>query len=393
MNRISASFCAMLLAGAASAQSESGYHLVKKIPLPGEGTYWDYLFIDREARRLYVSHTTQVEVIDLGSETPVGKVTGMAQVHGIAVAPKLGRGFITSGNTSSVKMFDLKTLQSLADIPAGNGPDGVIFEPVTKRVFAFNHRGGTLTVIDAASGKVLENIELGGQPEFPVVDGKGTVWVNNEDKSMLLKIDAKTIKIVERWPVAPCEAPASMAMDQKHRRLFIGCNSKVMAVADADSGQSFNPPNCWGVDAPRVRSRNRADIQREPRVGDRHPPDSPNRNTVEPNKKKPPPNKTTPLPIKKKGSCISRPRDLKRSQPNRLAVSRARWGVGGFIRGFFVRRDPTEFPWPWPAATPRNFDPGGAVRAPNPISIMAFLSNRTSPPLAITLEYTDHASP
>ena len=104
-------------------------------------------------------------------------------------------------------------------------------------MFAFNHRGGTLTVIDAVGGKAIENIELGGQPEFPVTDGKGTIWVNNEDKSMLLKIDAKTMKVLERWPVAPCEAPASMAMDRKNRRLFIGCNSKVMAVANPDTGR------------------------------------------------------------------------------------------------------------------------------------------------------------
>lgn len=228
---------AMLLAAVLCfAQSKGGYHLLNKIPAAGDGN-WDYLYLDSDARRLYVSHGTQVEVIDVDADKWVGKVDGMNGVHGIAIAPKLGRGFITSGNTSTVKMFDLKTLQSLADIPAGNGPDGVLFEPVTQRVFAFNHRGGTLTVIDAVAGKALENIELGGQPEFPVTDGKGTIWVNNEDKSMLLKIDAKGMKVLERWPVAPCEAPASMAMDQKNRRLFIGCNSKVMAVADPDSGK------------------------------------------------------------------------------------------------------------------------------------------------------------
>src|SRR5437667_4940117 len=229
-------FALFMAALASPAQPTVSYHLLKKIPVSGEGN-WDYLAIDQAARRLYVSHGAQVEVIDIDSDMPVGKITGMNGVHGIAIAPELGRGFITSGNTSTVKMFDLKTLQSLADIPAGNGPDGVLFEPVTRRVFAFSHRGGTLTVIDAVAGKAIETIELGGQPEFPVTDGKGTVWVNNEDKSMLLKIDAKQMKVLERWPVAPCEAPASMALDQKNRRLFIGCNSKVMAVADADSGK------------------------------------------------------------------------------------------------------------------------------------------------------------
>jgi DNA-binding beta-propeller fold protein YncE len=237
MKKIVALLCALLMGAAAGyGQTAGGYHLLKKIQVEGDGT-WDYLAIDQNARRLYVSHQTQVEVIDLDSEKPVGKISGMNGVHGIAVAPKLGCGFITSGNNSTVKMFDLKTLQSISDLPAGNGADGILFEPVTKRVFAFNHRAGSLTVIDAVAGKALENIELGGQPEFPVTDGKGTVWVNLEDKSTLLKIDAKEMKILQRWPVAPCEAPASMAMDQKNRRLFVGCNSKVMAVADADSGK------------------------------------------------------------------------------------------------------------------------------------------------------------
>src|SRR5471032_349142 len=134
----------------------ASYHLLKQIPIAGDGSQ-DYLAIDQGARRLYVSHGAEVDVVDLDSDTIIGAVTGMNGVHGIAVAPKLGRGFITSGNTSTVKMFDLKTLASLADIAAGNGPDGILYEPVTHRVFAFNHRGGTLTVIDAAAGKVIDN--------------------------------------------------------------------------------------------------------------------------------------------------------------------------------------------------------------------------------------------
>ena len=228
---------ALVLASLAAAASAPEYHLLKKIPVTGEGN-WDYLAIDQAARRLYVSHGPQVDVIDLDSDKPVGKIEGMNGTHGIAIAAKLGRGFITSGNTSSVKMFELKTLKSLADIPAGNGPDGVLYEPVTQRVFAFNHRGGTLTVIDAKEGKPLRNLELGGQPEFPVTDGKGAIWVNLEDKSTLLKLDPKEMKILERWP-APCHAPASMDLDRKTRRLFIGCNDLKMGVVDADSGRAI----------------------------------------------------------------------------------------------------------------------------------------------------------
>jgi DNA-binding beta-propeller fold protein YncE len=235
--RLQTAFPILLAASLSFAASDAvNYHLLKKIPLTGEGNR-DYLAIDESARRVYATHGPQVEIVDLDSESPVGKIAGMEGTHGVAFAPKLGRGFITSGNTSTVKMFDLKTMASLADIPAGNGPDGVLFEPITERVFAFNHRGGTLTVIDAKAGKAIENIELGGQPEFPVTDGKGTVWANLEDKSTLVKIDAKTMKVVERWPTAPCEAPASMAIDRKNRRLFIGCNNEKMGVADADTGK------------------------------------------------------------------------------------------------------------------------------------------------------------
>lgn len=216
-----------------AAADGPGYHLLKKIPLPGEGN-WDYLAVDETARRLYVSHGAQVEVIDIDKDQHVGTIAGMNGVHGIAIARKLNRGFITSGNTSTVKMFDLKTLASIADIPAGNGPDGAVYEPITERLFAFNHRGSTLTVIDAKETKVIDNIELGGQPEFPVTD-KGTVWVNLENVSTLVKLDAKSLKM-DKWP-APCKEPASMDMDRKTRRLFIGCNDEKMGVADADTGK------------------------------------------------------------------------------------------------------------------------------------------------------------
>jgi DNA-binding beta-propeller fold protein YncE len=219
-----------------AAESSAGYQLLKTIPLEGDGNQ-DYLAIDQAARRLYVSHFTEVDVIDLDSEKLVGKITGMDGIHGIAVAPELGRGFITSGNTATVKIFDLKTFASLADVPTGTGPDGILFEPVTRRVFAFNHRGASLTVIDAVAGKPLANIDLGGQPEFPVTDGKGTVWDIIEDKSMLIKIDAQTLEVVARWPLAPGEGPSGLALDRKSRRLFAGCNNKVMVVVDADSGK------------------------------------------------------------------------------------------------------------------------------------------------------------
>ena len=220
----------------APAASVGNYHLAKEIPISGDGS-WDYLTVDPDGRRLYVSHQTQVEVLDLDSEQFAGKVTDLNGVHGIAIASKLGRGFITNGLSSTVTIFDLKTLKHLGEVPAGKSPDGVLYDSVSGRVFAFNHHGDNVTVFGASDGKVADTIELGGEPEFPVNDEKGGVWVNLEDKSTLVRLDAQSLKVISRWPTAPCEAPSSMAIDREHRRLFIGCNNQLMAVADADSGK------------------------------------------------------------------------------------------------------------------------------------------------------------
>ena len=232
-----------------AGESAAGYHLLKTIPLEGDGNQ-DYLAIDQSARRLYVSHFTEVDVIDLDTEKLVGRITGLNGVHGVAFAPELGRGFITCGNTATVKIFDLMTLASIADVPTGTGPDGILFEPVTRRLFCFNHRGKSLTVIDPVEAKVISTIELGGQPEFAVSDGRGMVWDIIEDISTLIKMDAKTLEIVGRWPVAPGEGPSGMAFDQANRRLFIGSNNQVLVAADADTGKILaNLPIGVHVDA------------------------------------------------------------------------------------------------------------------------------------------------
>jgi YVTN family beta-propeller protein len=226
----------------AAASSMGGYHLVNKIPLTGDGTYWDYMAVDEGARRLYVSHDTKLDVIDLDSEKVVGEVSNLNRVHGTAIAPKLGRGFVSSGGSNIVTIFDLKTLRHISEVPAGESPDGVLYESVTDLVFAFNKRGDSVTVFKASDGTVVKTIELGGGPEFPVSDAQGGVWVNLENKSTLVRIDARTLTVTGRWPVDPCEGPSSMAIDRKHRRLLIGCNnehvgSPMMAVADPDSGK------------------------------------------------------------------------------------------------------------------------------------------------------------
>jgi len=237
--RLRIGMVAAMLAGAAwagaAAQGTVNYHLLKQIPIGREGGQ-DYLNIDQEGRRLYVSHGTTVEVVDIDKDVWVGTISGLNGVHGIAVAPKLRHGFITSGKSSTVRMFDLKTLATLVDTPAKGTPDGLVFEPMTERIFAFDHRGGSVTVIDAKTGEPAGAIEIGGMPEFPTTDGKGTVWVNQEDKSTLFKINAKTLKVVNSWPIAPCEGPTGEDMDREHRLLFIGCGNEKMAVVNADTG-------------------------------------------------------------------------------------------------------------------------------------------------------------
>src|SRR5882672_11414592 len=215
------------------AFSEESYHVTKKIPIPGQGGF-DYLTIDEGGRRLYVSHGTQVEVLDVDSGAIVGKIPNTLGVHGIAVAPELGRGFVSDGQASTVTIFDLKTLKTIGEVPTGKKPDAIIFDPATSQVFAFNGGSDSTTVISAADGKVAGTLDLGGGPEFAVADGNGLVFNNLEDQSKLVKINSKKLLVDEHWPLAPCEAPSSMAMDRPNRRIFIGCRSKVMAVVDAD---------------------------------------------------------------------------------------------------------------------------------------------------------------
>jgi DNA-binding beta-propeller fold protein YncE len=216
--------------------SQQTYRVIKKIPIPGQGS-WDYLIVDEPGRRLYVSHGTQVEVLDADSGAIVGKIPNTLGVHGIAVASELGRGFVSNGQSSTVTIFDLKTVNPIGQVPTGKKPDAIIYDPATSRVFAFNGGSDSATVISAAEGKVVGTVDLGGGPEFAVADGKGYVFNNLEDKSQVVKINSRNLAVEQHWPVAPCESPSSMAMDRPNRRLFIGCRSKVMAVVDADSGK------------------------------------------------------------------------------------------------------------------------------------------------------------
>jgi DNA-binding beta-propeller fold protein YncE len=220
----------------AAAADSGGYSITKKIPIAGQGS-WDYLTVDEGARRLYVSHGVQVEVLDIDTLNVAGNIAKTPGVHGIAVAPEFGRGFVSNGQASTVTIFDLKTLKPIADVPTGQKPDAIIYDPATSRVFAFNGGSNSATAIDAATGKVVGTVDLGGGSEFAAADGKGFIFNNLEDESLVLKINSRELKVEQRWPTARCSSPSSMAMDRATRRLFVGCRSKVMAVLDADSGK------------------------------------------------------------------------------------------------------------------------------------------------------------
>ncbi len=182
----------------------------------------------------YVSHGTKVEILNLDSGDVLGSIPTIG-VHGIALAPELGRGFISDGKASKVLVFDLKSMKVVQEIPSPKDPDAILYDPATSRIFAFNGDSDNATVIDAASGKVAGTIDLGGGREFAVADGAGYVFNNLEDKSLVVKINARTLKVEQRWPTAPCASPSSMAIDRPNHRLFVGCRSKVMAVINSDT--------------------------------------------------------------------------------------------------------------------------------------------------------------
>jgi DNA-binding beta-propeller fold protein YncE len=245
---LSASF-ALLVAGTAFAASGSGYKVVNTYKIGGEGG-WDYLTADAAARRLYISRATHVIVLDLDSGKIVGDIPDTPGVHGIALAPELGRGFTSNGREGTVSIFDLKTLATSSKVKVGDNPDAILYDPATKRVFTFNGRSQDSTVIDAAKGTVLGTIKLDGRPEFAASDGQGGVYVNIEDKSELTVIDPNKLTVKSTWPLAPCTEPSGLAMDSKNRRLFVGCDNKMMAVVNADTGKVLATPAIGeGVDA------------------------------------------------------------------------------------------------------------------------------------------------
>src|ERR1700676_699861 len=242
-------FCAAVFSHAAPKPGASGYHVIKTVPVPGDEG-WDYVYVDSDARRVYISHGSHTVVMNADTYAIEGDIPDTQGVHGIAIASDLGRGFTSNGRPNTVTIFELKTLKTIGTAKTDANPDAIIYDPATKRVFTFNGRGKNATAISAADGSVAGTIPLDDKPEFAVADGKGAVFVNGEDSANLIALDSQNLKETHRWPLAPCKSPSGLAGDLKSRRLFAVCDDKVSAVVDADSGKVVaTPAICEGPDA------------------------------------------------------------------------------------------------------------------------------------------------
>lgn len=224
--------------GTIGAMGQEAFQVRDRWVIGGEGG-WDYLTSDAANHRLYITHMTKVDVVDTTTGKVIGAVTGLTRCHGVVLSPDGKTGFVSDGGANVVVVFDPASLATIAKIPAGTNPDGITYEPVTNTVWAFNGKSNDATVIDAAKKAPIATIALPGKPEFPQADGKGTVFVNIEDKNVIVKLDAKSLKATATWPLPGCESPSGMAMDRSGMRLFSVCDGKKMVVTDAKTGKSL----------------------------------------------------------------------------------------------------------------------------------------------------------
>ena len=245
---------AMMLGVTAFAATPIHYHLANTYKFgaaPGGREYFDYMTFDPDSRRLYLSHGTEVLVVNADTGKQEGRISGLKQSHGVAVVAEAGRGFISDGAQGKAIVFDLKTLKVVGEAKAAPDADCIIYDPASKHVFTFNGDSHNATAIDPATGEVVGTVDLGGGPEFAVADGQGTIYNNLEDKSEVLAVDSRSLKVKAHWPIAPAGAPAPIAMDREHRRLFVaGREPAMLVVMSADDGkvvQSF--PISGGADA------------------------------------------------------------------------------------------------------------------------------------------------
>ena len=220
------------------ALGQQPYQIVDHWKIGGTGG-WDYLLVDPAANILYITHGPQVEVIDTKTGKSVATITGMKGTHGIALDEQGKFGYISDGGGNAVVVFDRQNFHTVATIPAGTNPDGLLFEPTTKTVWAFNGRSKNVTVIDAATNKVVATTDVPGKPEFPVADGRGSAYDNIETENEIVRFDARDKKLTGTWKLSDCESPSGLAIDREHRKLFAVCDGKKMAVVDTESGKQI----------------------------------------------------------------------------------------------------------------------------------------------------------
>ena len=239
---------ALLAAQSLQAQAPAQYHITHTYVLGGDGS-WDYVTPDPARQRVFIGRQNRVMVVDERDGTLLGEVTDIRGAHGVALAESSRHGFATSGNDSSVVMFDPATFQVLGRIPAAEDADAIIYDAVSNRVFTFNGDAHSSTVVDPGPGRLVTNIPLGGKPESGVTAGNGKIYVNIVDSAEVVEIDARSLTVTRRWPTAPCRLPVAMAIDTTHHRLFSGCRSGLLAVSDYEAGRVVaTAPIGGGVD-------------------------------------------------------------------------------------------------------------------------------------------------
>jgi DNA-binding beta-propeller fold protein YncE len=249
MRRIAPLAALALIASAVvyAAPQASGYKILKRMPVGGEGG-WDYLIMDSDSHRLYVARGNHFQVVDVTAGKVIGDIAiaNTTNSHGLALATDLGKGFTSNGDANTVSVVDLKTLKATDVIPIpGKDPDSIRYDAATKRVFTFNGKSSDSTVLDATTGKVVGTVKLAGKPEEAVLDGSGNMWVNIEDKNSIQEFDTKTLAVKGTWPLTGCDGPSAMAYDSAHHRIFSVCD-KVMIVVNADNGKVVASPPIGG---------------------------------------------------------------------------------------------------------------------------------------------------
>jgi DNA-binding beta-propeller fold protein YncE len=216
---------------------QSGYKVVGSIDIGGEGR-WDYLSVNEATHRLYVSNATKIHIIDLTNNKVIGTISGLNGVHGIAVVPASGKGFISNGRSNNIVVFDFKTLKVIDSLVIpGKKPDAIVYDPFSKRVFSFNGGSANATAIDGMTGKVVGTVKLDGNPEFAASDEKGKMYVNLEKENAIECFDPMTLKVIAKWLIAPVESPSGLAINLKNNRLFSTGGNKLMAIVDAANGK------------------------------------------------------------------------------------------------------------------------------------------------------------